>query len=151
MISMGADVHYLLNEEESMLIYAIKHGQLSICEILIDNKVDINRINNLGKTALHYAAEFNSIEICQLLLDHEAMIIYDHENNSPLFHLVQYGQESLCDQLLKQGANPLIRNHDEWSALSIAMFCGQKNIVHLLEEWIEKENNNNNNNNNQIK
>ena len=91
----------------SPLMWAVRVGNLSVVEKLLDVGVDLNiHANGSGSTALHYAAQLGYSEIvCALLLRGADKDALDVGGDTPLMRAVINGHQSTVDTLLESGAD----------------------------------------------
>eukprot|EP00744_Colponema_vietnamica_P015814 GILI01022171.1.p1 GENE.GILI01022171.1~~GILI01022171.1.p1 ORF type:complete len:208 (+),score=48.71 GILI01022171.1:69-692(+) len=58
----------LLYSGQTALMVACEHGQDKICETLIANGANVDKVDRYGRTALHFAARFGHIDCCKVLI-----------------------------------------------------------------------------------
>ncbi|MCK6390129.1 MAG: ankyrin repeat domain-containing protein [Azonexus sp.] len=105
----------------SPLMRACKLGRGDIVDALLDAGVDINLRNIDGCNALWLACYHGSHAIVQRLID--AGIAIDNQNGNGatcLMYVASNSKPDLVALLLANGANPLRRNFDDFSALDLA-------------------------------
>lgn len=89
-IQQNGHLNSIFSSEETLLMLAVKYGNLAITEWLINNSnIDINRTNIYGMSALHYAMQYSannsSIEIVEILIENGAYLnIVDNYGQTPL-------------------------------------------------------------------
>ncbi|MDD2923676.1 ankyrin repeat domain-containing protein [Rhodoferax sp.] len=104
--------------DESPLMLAALHGDLALCQLLIQKNADVNKT---GWTPLHYAATKGHLEIMNLLLEENAYIDAASPNGTtPLMMAAHYGTPSAVKALLEAGADPMLKNVQGLSALDFA-------------------------------
>lgn len=64
-----------------------------------------------GETALHMAIRTGNLDYVKLLLDRGADMNHDSSFGPPLYYAVSLGHTSIVEELLKRGANPLIKTY----------------------------------------
>lgn len=80
-------------------------GDLYICEILIQNEVDINAKDDGGETALHNASYFGQYDICVLLIENGADVNIESDVGGTALGLARYKEnQDICKLLIKSGA-----------------------------------------------
>ncbi len=114
-----AKIKYLLNtgtapnicdiSQTTILMHACENGWIDILEILIAKKADVNKINLNGKTALNITIASNNIS---------------NESRNKIF-----------ETLLKNGANPDLKNTDHTLPLMYATSFGMTELVELLVKY----------------
>ena len=121
--------------DESALMLAALRGQVEIARTLIARDADVNKT---GWTPLHYAA--SSIEpgaqaTVALLLEESAYIDAASPNGTtPLMMAVRYGLAEVARQLLREGADPSIKNDLGLAAIDFARQAGRADMVALIEQ-----------------
>ena len=104
---------------ETPLMLAAINNQLELAKVLIDRGADVNKP---GWTPLHYAATRGHREMMRLLLDHEAYIDSESANGTtPLMMAAYYASPLAVKLLLEEGADPVLVNHGNASALDMAL------------------------------
>ncbi len=118
---------------ESPLMMAALKGDLALARRLIARKAEVNKP---GWAPLHYAAahaEPVSLEMVRLLLEHHAYIDAESPNRTtPLMMAAQYGLPEVVKLLLEEGADPMLRNEQNLTALDFAVRAVRKDAEALL-------------------
>ena len=102
------------DQDETLLHYYARSPKLpndeKICQLLVKYGADVNCIDKSQSTPLHRAVGSSKIDITVLLLDHGAYVnAQDDFKNTPLL-IASTKNGSLCDLLLRHGADPNIKN-----------------------------------------
>jgi ankyrin repeat protein len=103
------------------LMRACKEGNLEIVEELLTLGTDLAILNADGCNALWLACYNGSHAIIQRLID--AGIAIDNQNGNgatALMYVASNSKPDLVKLLLENGANPALRNFDDFSALDLA-------------------------------
>lgn len=103
------------------LMRACKEGRLDIVEELLTLGADLSVLNADGCNALWLACYHGSHAIIQRLID--AGIALDNQNGNgatALMYVASNSKPDLVKLLLENGANPALRNFDDFSALDLA-------------------------------
>ncbi|HXX66325.1 MAG TPA: ankyrin repeat domain-containing protein [Polyangiaceae bacterium] len=103
------------------LMRAALEGRTDLVEELLRLGVDVNLRNADGNTALWLACVSNDLSVVQRLLD--ARIVIDGQNDAgatALMYAASAGKERLVERLLRAGADPGLRNQDDFTALDLA-------------------------------
>ena len=120
------------NDETPLMIAALR-GHVGALRALIDRDADVNKT---GWTPLHYAGtgtQPQQPEIIAVLLENHAYIDAASPNGTtPLMMAVHYGTRESVQLLLKEGADPALRNQLGLSAADFALRANRKDMADLL-------------------
>ena len=104
--------------DESPLMLASLGGYLDTVKLLIGRGADVNKT---GWAPLHYAATRGHLDVMNLLLERSAYIDAASPNGTtPLMMAAHYGTASAVKLLLEAGADPLLKNQKELTAIDFA-------------------------------
>ena len=124
------DVNKLNANSESALMIAALRGQFDQAEKLIKKGADVNKT---GWAPLHYAASSGQISIISLLLDNSAYIDAESPNRTtPLMMAAMYGTPQAVKLLLKEGADPSLKNQQGLTALQFAQRGNRPDSVEAI-------------------
>jgi len=123
------------SEGRTILMYAAFNGQTNIVERLIAAGANVNAQDKTGSTALMFAASGPFASTVQLLLDHGAKIntVDTNEHWSALMWAAAEGQTKVVELLLKNGADPSLKEADGDTAESFAAKNGHSAVVKILQ------------------
>lgn len=131
--SPGIRLDETSRQGESALMIAALKAQLAIARELIARGAAVHKD---GWTALHYAASAtlpDSLELVQLLVREGAVVdALSPNGTTPLMMAAQYSSEEVVAQLLKYGANPLVKNQRGWTAVDFARQASRDYLVNSL-------------------
>ena len=114
----GTQVNTTNSAGETPLMLAAINNYQDVAQVLIERGADVNRE---GWTPLHYAATRGHREMMRLLLENEAYIDAEAPNgNTPLMMAARYASPLTVKLLLEEGADPVLVNHNNESALDMA-------------------------------
>ena len=122
--------------ETPLMLAAIK-GQVDIAKTLIARGADVNRE---GWTPLHYAVSAPSedgadLKMVALLIEHHAYIDAPSPNGTtPLMMAAQYGTRSAVQMLIKEGADPKVKNQQGLTATDFATRADRSEVVQWLAQ-----------------
>ena len=122
--------------ETPLMLAAIK-GQVDMAKTLIARGADVNRE---GWTPLHYAVSAPSedgadLKMVALLIEHHAYIDAPSPNGTtPLMMAAQYGTRSAVQMLIKEGADPKVKNQQGLTATDFATRADRSEVVQWLAQ-----------------
>ena len=126
-------------QDESPLMMAALRGHLEAVRALIARDADVNKP---GWTPLHYAATGTQPQqpaIIALLLENYAFIDAASPNGTtPLMMAVHYGTSESVQLLLKEGADPSLKNQLGLSAADFALRASRKDMADLIAQAIRQ-------------
>jgi uncharacterized protein len=129
------DVNALSPNGESALMMAALRGHNDMARQLLARDADVNKT---GWTPLHYAATAGNLELMALLLENHAYIDAESPNGTtPLMMAAQYGTPSAVKLLLDEGADPLIKNQLQLTAIDFAQQGNRPDSVELISGVIK--------------
>jgi ankyrin repeat protein len=117
-------------KDESPLMLAALKGQKALVTQLIERGADVNKP---GWTPLHYAATSGQVAIMQQLLDEYAFIDAQSPNGTtPLLMAALYGSDAAVKLLLDEGADPLMKNELNMTAVDFARRVGRAKAAEMI-------------------
>lgn len=132
------DVNKLNAQGESPLMIAALKGELDMADKLIKKDADVNKT---GWTPLHYAASKGQLAIMSLLLDNDAYIDAESPNGTtPLMMAAMYGTAPAVKLLLDAGADPLLKNQQNLTAIEFAYRASRTESAQLIAAAIRSKN-----------
>ena len=121
-------------QDESPLMLASLKGLTQLCQQLISKDADVNKP---GWTPLHYAATNGHLEIMSVLLENHAYIDAASPNGTtPLMMAAQYGTPSAVKLLLEAGADPLLKNVQNLTAIDFAQRASQQESTEIIAAFV---------------
>jgi ankyrin repeat protein len=100
-----------------------------ICELLLKEGADVNTLDNYGNSPLHMAARSGQEDVFDLLRNWKAEL---GDVNKLLYSATEGGLKSLCEMLIKGGANPQAENAAGSSAMLMAAHVGNVELLRLF-------------------
>ena len=126
-------------QDESPLMMAAIKGHVDAVRALIARDADVNKT---GWTPLHYAATGGKpehVRIIALLLEHHAYIDATSPNGTtPLMMAAQYGSGDAVQLLLKEGADPTLKNQLGLTASDFALRVSRTENAERIAEAIRR-------------
>uniref|UniRef100_A0A0G4IDB5 Uncharacterized protein n=1 Tax=Chromera velia CCMP2878 TaxID=1169474 RepID=A0A0G4IDB5_9ALVE len=111
-----------------------KQAWLTVFEVLVEGKADVNIVDGDGRTALTYASECGSVEVVKLLLTHAADVnSRDKERQTVLLWGVRSGVPEVVRLLLEGGTKTDVLERGGWETeLICASAKGFTDVVKVL-------------------
>ncbi|EAX99713.1 ankyrin repeat protein, putative [Trichomonas vaginalis G3] len=132
LLSHGADINKMPNNEETALFIAAKNCKNS-AEVLLSHGANIDETNEKGMTAFCIAVYKNNKEMVDLLLSYGANPNERNNNGEIALTLAaKNNNKEMVELLLSHGANINEKNYDERTALHIAAYHDNIEMVELL-------------------
>lgn len=123
------------SQGETPLMLAAINNQLDLAKVLIQRGADVNKP---GWTPLHYAATRGHREMMRLLLDNEAYIDSESANGTtPLMMAAYYASPLAVKLLLEEGADPVLVNSANVSALDMALSKDHQQSAFYIRAFTE--------------
>ncbi|MDO4724683.1 MAG: ankyrin repeat domain-containing protein [Comamonadaceae bacterium] len=131
MASRSTNVEYRNARDESPLMMAAIRGNLDAVTRLLRQGAHVNKPQ---WTPLHYAAsgtsEEHQVAITELLLAQHAYIDAQSPNGTtPLMMAAQYGTDAVARLLMQEGADPLMKNQLDMTAVDFARRVGRETLA----------------------
>jgi ankyrin repeat protein len=125
MASMGADMHELNHNKNSLLHTAALYGATEVAEFLLcDIGLDPCQAGKNGSTPMHAAAQDESLEVLRLIMTKLPSTPIDVVNalgQTPLFKAAATGQVAAAHYLLDHGANPCAADSNGATPIDVCM------------------------------
>jgi len=135
----GLDVNARNSKGETVLMMAAIRGNLPAARALIAQGADVNQ---QGWTPLHYAASSTSDDapaMVTLLLEHHAYIDAASPNGTtPLMMAVRNGLADTARLLVREGADPTLKNERGMTAVDFARQADREDMVELAAQAIRQ-------------
>jgi uncharacterized protein len=142
LLEAGADLERPQSDTgRTPLIYAAYHRDGNAARVLIDFGADVNARDNSGQTPLMYAAENGDSSLVEKLVAAKADIDRRRTGNNgetALMKAAQKGSSETVKTLLKAGANPLLADAFNKTAVQYASDNYQHGTRFVLEEAEQK-------------
>ena len=135
LLDRGANVHNSVRNGWTILHQAVEQGNISVCRLLLERGADVNRVDGYGISPLFVAiARYPNPELVELLLSYQASInCQTNSGITPLMKAVMNRNTFMVELLLKNGADPTLKNRDGHVCLFIAKKLGLNRMTALLE------------------
>lgn len=135
-ITILEDLNCQDEDGRSILVYAVLENDILSAKTLISRGANVNLKDNNGWSPLHFAVNEYHLEIAKLLVESGAEInAKDSYGNTVIWRAVfaSKGRGEIIDVLLKNGANPDIKNNSGVSARSLAETIGNYDVSKFLK------------------
>ncbi|MEZ5636445.1 MAG: ankyrin repeat domain-containing protein [Burkholderiaceae bacterium] len=120
--------------DESPLMLACLAGQLEMAQQLVERGADVNKP---GWAPLHYAATRGHVAVMRYLLERNAYIDAASPNGTtPLMMAAYYGTPSAVKLLLESGADPLLKNQQDLSAIDFAHRANRADSAEIIAAFV---------------
>lgn len=120
--------------DESPLMLAALGGHLETVKMLIARGADVNKP---GWAPLHYAATRGHLDVLRVLLEHNAYIDAASPNGTtPLMMAAFYGTPLAVKLLLEAGADPLLKNQQELTAIDFAQRGNRGDSAEIIAAFV---------------
>ncbi len=120
--------------DESPLMLAALGGHMDTVKQLVGRGADVNKP---GWAPLHYAATRGHIAVMYLLLEQNAYIDAASPNGTtPLMMAAHYGTPSAVKLLLESGADPLLKNQQDLSAIDFAQRANRADSAEIIAAFV---------------
>lgn len=128
------DVEPRNKADESPLMLAALGGHLETVKGLVARGADVNKP---GWAPLHYAATRGHLEVMRLLLDQNAYIDAASPNGTtPLMMAAFYGTPSAVKLLLEAGADPMLKNQQNLTAIDFAHRGNRADAAEIIAAFV---------------
>ncbi len=120
--------------DESPLMLASLGGQLEMARQLVERGADVNKP---GWAPLHYAATRGHLAVMRFLLDNNAYIDAASPNGTtPLMMAAHYGTPTAVKLLLESGADPLLKNQQDLTAIDFAQRANRADSAEIIAAFV---------------
>lgn len=136
------DINMKNDKDETAVIVAIESKNNYILEQLLKKGVNLDiKHPILGKYPIHTAVYFENYEAVELLLKYNKKFVNlqnDVDGWTPLEDAALRGNVNITKLLLDYGANPLIKDYSNNTAIDLAANFGKGAIVKLLRDKVKE-------------
>ncbi|EGO64979.1 ankyrin repeat domain-containing protein [Acetonema longum] len=127
------------SEKEKALVTAVKDGNTTQVQSLLDQGEDPNLKAKDGKTVLMLAAYQGHTDVAKILIDKGADVnAKDKDGKTALMYAAQQGYIDVARLLLENGADINAVDNNGKTALQIAQDNNQTKMVEFLKNWGKK-------------
>ena len=135
MIQHGANINYILDSNEPLIIYLYKKRFYDLINILIEYGADINLQDNDGYTLLMYSIQNNDYKLFNKLIKLNAKInILDNFGNNALVYAVLKENYYFIDKLIFYGSSLNIINNNLETIESIVYKSNNSELIEHFEK-----------------
>ncbi len=126
------NIEMYLDEDTCVLLVAVSHGYLELCEwLILQRHQPAGWYNRWGYTVLSEACRNGYLAVCELLLDHGAEV-GGIGVNAPFTLAIQNGHTDICKLLLQRGFKINRRKRRELNEAKEGRYLNK------IEKFIEK-------------
>jgi len=134
LLAKGADINKVDKDGETALYVASEGNHFDIVEMLRKAGANVNKADNRGRTPLYVASREGNVSSVRELLKSKNVQVdkVDKDGWTPLMIASQFGAPLCARALLKAGANVNKAKPDGVTALHVASFNDQEDVVKEL-------------------
>ena len=134
LLAKGADINKVDKDGETALYVASEGNRFDIVEMLRKAGANVNKADNRGRTPLYVASREGNVSSVRELLKSKNVQVdkVDKDGWTPLMIASQFGAPLCARALLKAGANVNKAKPDGVTALHVASFNDQEDVVKEL-------------------
>jgi len=134
LLAKGADINKVDKDGETALYVASEGNHFDIVEMLRKAGANVNKADNRGRTPLYVASREGNVSSVRELLKSKNVQVdkVDKDGWTPLMIASQFGAPLCARVLLKAGANVNKAKPDGVTALHVASFNDQEDVVKEL-------------------
>jgi ankyrin repeat protein len=115
---------------------AVRGNDVSVMRKMVDGGFDAKTVDAEGNSALHVAAASGNREAAEYLLNHDFSIdAPGTEGRTPLMGSVMADKPAMVKWLLRQGADPKLKDQSGFMALMLAVTEGRRECVEELAPY----------------
>lgn len=117
---------------------AARFGSKESVDLLLSQRVDVNRRDRYGSSPLHLASQFNRHEIVACILDAQADLSQrDNADNTPFHYASMSGSREKLLLLWERGPKEQIKELNKYQNTPLHLACSRNHpeIVELLLDW----------------
>ncbi|MEL6865039.1 MAG: ankyrin repeat domain-containing protein [Bacteroidota bacterium] len=124
---------YYSNEKFTLIHYAIKCGNISMLQLLIDKGANPNRFFG-DKTALMFAIKTGSLSAVECLLKNGVDVnVENYRQKTALYYAAKYGDLYMAQMLVNAGAKLDHKDHKSRTPLAYAIENNNQPVVNYLK------------------
>ncbi|MEM7572410.1 MAG: M56 family metallopeptidase [Bacteroidota bacterium] len=118
---------------KELIIEAIKHGNVEVVDLLIDQGVSVETKTHRGRSLLIIAVHYEQLEVAQLLIERGAEVNYlSQDHYTPLGESAEHGPLVMTELLVRAGADVNLAKNNQHTPLMLAAEHGHRDIVEYL-------------------
>ncbi len=129
------------NSKESLINYVIRNSNITIAELLIKYKVNLEVVDSKGNTPFLFSVQNENMKMIKLLANHANIDAQNNLGFTSLMYAVQSGSARLTNLLCHKKTNLDLKNINGKTVLALAREKGNDKIVQELEKYQNKNNN----------
>eukprot|EP01042_Synura_sphagnicola_P003348 gene3348-4147_t len=139
LLSLGAVVDSVDDENETPLHYACLRGHLDAAMVLVEHKAVINARDNEGSTPLFYACSSGNVQLSQWLRNQGALLHNINRRGNTCLHVAcKVGNKDMALWLIEAGVDVHSKNINGHSPMDFAITGNHTELVQALEAKLEE-------------
>ncbi|XP_033732382.1 uncharacterized protein LOC117321879 isoform X2 [Pecten maximus] len=134
LIQAGASIHRIDKEMKTPLMYAAENNHINIVQYFLKMDADVTLRAEDGMTVLHYAAKAGHVGVLKLLLEADKININVQDDGgwTPIIWASEHKYVNAVKYLVKNGADPNLKDKEENTSLHWAAFSGSVDIAEIF-------------------
>lgn len=134
LVQAGANVNARRDDLWTPLHRAADGNHPALIGGLLQAGADLNVVDEQGNSPLHIAIMWTETDAArELLLHHPDLSLQDLDGNTVLHIAVLEADLEICQWLIQAGANPTTRNHADASAVDLADWSDNDELIELFQ------------------
>ena len=133
MISSGANLDAFDQNNQTLLHYMVRKGDVEIVDLLLNNEANFNVQDSNGQTPLYYAAEDGSDILVATLLDIGAdLSIADNRGWTPMHIAAERADNDIVNMFCEEKAPLNLVDKKGWTPLHLAAKSSNLDVIKTL-------------------
>ncbi|XP_069119470.1 uncharacterized protein [Argopecten irradians] len=134
LVQAGSSIHRTDKEMKTPLMYAAENNHVNIVQYFLKMDADVTLRAEDGMTVLHYAAKAGHVGVLKLLLEADKININVQDDGgwTPIIWASEHKYVNAVKYLVKNGADPNLKDKEENTSLHWAAFSGSVDIAEIF-------------------
>lgn len=137
LLAHGANIEATSGAGRSPLHEAVLAGYENVCLALLEHGANVNVKDARGDSPLHCVIHYAHSPIFLMLLDHECNVNAVNKYGASALHkAAHFGYASACLTLIERGADPLLKDNNDNTALDQAIQSDRDACASVISAWL---------------